>query len=73
MQTFTVYRYNPDEAGAKPHYQDYEINLDECGPMVRHLFLGSQPAVVPPPSAVSTRGAIRALTARCVYHRCSMH
>ena len=35
MQTFTIYRYDPDEVGAKPKYQDYEINLDECGPMVR--------------------------------------
>ena len=34
-QTFTIYRYDPDEVGAKPKYQDYEINLDECGPMVR--------------------------------------
>jgi hypothetical protein len=35
MQTFTIYRFDPDTPGAKPAYQDYEVNLDECGPMVR--------------------------------------
>jgi len=34
MQTFTIYRFDPDTPGAKPAYQDYEVNLDECGPMI---------------------------------------
>lgn len=42
MQTFTIYRFDPDTPGAKPAYQDYQVNLDECGPMVRNL-----PASVP--------------------------
>ena len=33
MKTFSIYRWDPD-TGAKPKMQDYEINMDECGPMV---------------------------------------
>uniref|UniRef100_A0A7S0L3X2 Succinate dehydrogenase [ubiquinone] iron-sulfur subunit, mitochondrial n=1 Tax=Coccolithus braarudii TaxID=221442 RepID=A0A7S0L3X2_9EUKA len=32
-KTFSIYRWNPDEKG-QPRMQDYEINLNECGPMV---------------------------------------
>ena len=32
-QTFKIYRYNPDEA-SKPHLDSYEVDLDDCGPMV---------------------------------------
>ena len=41
MQTFTIYRFDPDTPGAKPAYQDYEVNLDECGPMVRQTDLAT--------------------------------
>eukprot|EP01043_Picozoa_sp_COSAG02_P009101 COSAG02_NODE_304_length_25204_cov_11.025095_7_plen_73_part_00 len=41
MQTFTIYRFDPDTPGAKPAYQDYEVNLDECGPMVRQIALAT--------------------------------
>lgn len=32
-KTFKVYRWNPDDE-KNPRYDEYEINLDECGPMV---------------------------------------
>merc|ERR1719281_2336831 len=32
-KTFSIYRWDPD-TGAKPKMQEYEINMDECGPMV---------------------------------------
>lgn len=34
MKKFTIYRYNPDDKGSKPHMQTYEIDLNHCGPMV---------------------------------------
>ena len=33
MKTFKIYRYDP-EAGGTPTWDTYQINLDECGPMV---------------------------------------
>ena len=30
---FTVYRYDPD-SGQNPHYDQFEIDLEKCGPMV---------------------------------------
>ncbi|MEO0412687.1 MAG: succinate dehydrogenase iron-sulfur subunit [Pseudomonadota bacterium] len=32
-KTFNVYRWNPDD-GQNPHMDSYEVDLDECGPMV---------------------------------------
>jgi succinate dehydrogenase / fumarate reductase, iron-sulfur subunit len=32
-KTFSVYRWNPDD-GANPRLDSYEIDLDQCGPMV---------------------------------------
>lgn len=34
MKTFKIYRYNPDEPGSKPTMQEYNVNLNECGPMI---------------------------------------
>ncbi|EIM83774.1 succinate dehydrogenase and fumarate r [Stereum hirsutum FP-91666 SS1] len=31
---FKIYRWNPDEPAKKPELQTYNINLNECGPMV---------------------------------------
>jgi len=31
---FSIYRWDPEKPGDKPRLQDFEINLDECGPMV---------------------------------------
>lgn len=33
IKKFQIYRYDPD-SGANPRIDTYEINLDECGPMV---------------------------------------
>src|SRR5271165_1846497 len=32
-KTFKVYRWNPDD-GQSPHVDTYEVDLDECGPMI---------------------------------------
>jgi len=34
MKKFTIYRWNPDKPGDKPHTQTYEVDLNQCGPMV---------------------------------------
>lgn len=34
FKKFTVYRWDPDKSGDKPHMQTYEIDLNSCGPMV---------------------------------------
>lgn len=34
MKKVDVYRWNPDEAEKKPYVQTYEIDLNECSPMV---------------------------------------
>lgn len=33
VKSFTVYRYDPD-SGEKPRYDRFDIDLDQCGPMV---------------------------------------
>merc|ERR1712183_392442 len=33
-KTFAVYRWNPDKAGDKPKMQEYNVDLNTCGPMV---------------------------------------
>ncbi|XP_028394213.1 succinate dehydrogenase [ubiquinone] iron-sulfur subunit, mitochondrial-like [Dendronephthya gigantea] len=33
-KTFSIYRWDPEKAGDKPRMQDYEVDLDSCGPMV---------------------------------------
>ena len=34
MKTFSIYRWNPDKPGDKPHMQDYQVDLNDCGPMI---------------------------------------
>ncbi|KAM7447342.1 hypothetical protein ABFA07_004362 [Porites harrisoni] len=34
MKTFSVYRWDPDKPGDKPRMQQYEVDLNRCGPMV---------------------------------------
>jgi succinate dehydrogenase (ubiquinone) iron-sulfur subunit len=34
MKTFKIYRYNPDIVGSKPKMQYFQVDLNECGPMV---------------------------------------
>ena len=31
---FAVYRWNPDKPGDKPKMQEYDVDLNACGPMV---------------------------------------
>jgi len=33
-KTFAIYRWNPDKPGDKPRMQEYEVDLNSCGPMV---------------------------------------
>jgi len=33
VKTFSVYRWDPD-SGARPKMQDYQVDMDDCGPMV---------------------------------------
>ena len=33
MRSFRIYRYDPD-SGENPRFDTFEVNLDECGPMV---------------------------------------
>jgi succinate dehydrogenase / fumarate reductase, iron-sulfur subunit len=33
IKKFKVYRYDPD-SGENPRYDDFEVDLDNCGPMV---------------------------------------
>lgn len=33
VKTFEIYRYNPDDGG-NPHLDTFEVDLDDCGPMV---------------------------------------
>jgi len=37
-KTFEIYRWNPD-SGNQPSMQKYDIDLDECGPMVLDALL----------------------------------
>jgi len=34
LKSFSIYRWNPDEPDTKPRMQDYEVDLNGCGPMV---------------------------------------
>ncbi|KAK9368164.1 alpha-helical ferredoxin [Lipomyces kononenkoae] len=34
MKKLKIYRWNPDEPSAKPRMQDYDVDLNECGPMM---------------------------------------
>ncbi|CAG9865078.1 unnamed protein product [Phyllotreta striolata] len=33
-KTFAIYRWNPDKPDEKPHLQEYNVDLNSCGPMV---------------------------------------
>ncbi|CAG8664198.1 14897_t:CDS:2 [Gigaspora margarita] len=34
VKTFSIYRWNPDKPAEKPHLQQYQVDLNACGPMV---------------------------------------
>jgi len=33
-KTFAIYRWDPEQPGAKPKMENYEVDLNNCGPMV---------------------------------------
>ena len=37
LKTFKIYRYDPAD-GSNPHWDSYQIDLDDCGPMVLDAF-----------------------------------
>lgn len=39
VKTFEIYRWNPDKPNEKPHMQKYQIDLNECAPMVLDALL----------------------------------
>merc|ERR1711860_333634 len=39
LQKFDIYRWDPDVPGDKPRVQTYEIDLNDCGPMVLDALL----------------------------------
>ncbi|XP_072175300.1 succinate dehydrogenase [ubiquinone] iron-sulfur subunit, mitochondrial-like [Diadema setosum] len=34
LKKFSIYRWDPDKDGDKPHMQTYDVDLNTCGPMV---------------------------------------
>ena len=38
MKTFEIYRWNPEKP-EKPYMQKFEVNLNECGPMVLDVLI----------------------------------
>jgi len=34
IKKFAIYRWNPEKAGDKPRMQEYDVDLNKCGPMV---------------------------------------
>lgn len=34
LKTFKIYRWNPDKPTEKPHLKSYQVDLNQCGPMV---------------------------------------
>jgi succinate dehydrogenase (ubiquinone) iron-sulfur subunit len=34
LKKFSIYRWDPDKQGEKPRMQEYEVDLNTCGPMV---------------------------------------
>lgn len=39
LKTFKIYRWNPDKPAEKPRLQEYQVNLNDCGPMVLDALL----------------------------------
>ena len=39
IKKFAINRWDPDKTGDKPHMQTYEIDLNDCGPMVLDALL----------------------------------
>merc|ERR1712055_940780 len=39
MKTFSIYRYNPEEEKAMPYMSKYQVDLNDCGPMVLDVLI----------------------------------
>ncbi|CUM67987.1 uncharacterized protein PRCAT00005701001 [Priceomyces carsonii] len=39
VKTFQIYRWNPDTPEVEPHMKTYEVDLNDCGPMVLDAIL----------------------------------
>lgn len=39
MKKFEIYRYNPDQPKDKPKLQEFQVDLDACGPMVLDVLI----------------------------------
>ncbi|XP_031631770.1 succinate dehydrogenase [ubiquinone] iron-sulfur subunit, mitochondrial [Contarinia nasturtii] len=39
VKTFEIYRWNPDKPNEKPHMQKYQVDLNDCAPMVLDALL----------------------------------
>ncbi|SCU96020.1 LAMI_0F04852g1_1 [Lachancea mirantina] len=39
LKTFKIYRWNPDHPAEKPKLQEYQVDLNKCGPMVLDALL----------------------------------
>ncbi|CAH1773353.1 unnamed protein product [Owenia fusiformis] len=47
LKKFSIYRWNPDKAGDKPHVQTYEVDLNKCGPMVLDALIKIKDTIDP--------------------------
>jgi len=47
MKTFSIYRWDPEKPGDKPRMQDFEIDLNDCGPMVLDALIKIKSEVDP--------------------------
>lgn len=47
MKKFSIYRWNPEKPGDKPHMQTFEIDLEDCGPMVLDALIKIKDEVDP--------------------------
>ena len=52
IQKFKIYRYDPD-SGENPRYDTFEIDLDNCGPMVLDALLKIKNEVDPTHGSVT--------------------
>eukprot|EP00051_Salpingoeca_urceolata_P026938 m.479369 g.479369 ORF g.479369 m.479369 type:complete len:270 (+) comp21423_c0_seq1:49-858(+) len=39
LKKFSVYRFNPEKEGDKPHMQEYSVDLNQCGPMLLDVLV----------------------------------
>ncbi|WAR13913.1 SDHB-like protein [Mya arenaria] len=47
MKKFSIYRFDPDKPGDKPRQQTYEVDLNQCGPMVLDALIKIKDTVDP--------------------------